>query len=88
MVRKEEFHQIWEKFDRKFLHELWTMDLQELVEHHVEVQNSYHDLQQAVSRADRYMGDGERITIAFDINSEEFFKADVIEQSQKHYVSI
>ena len=57
MVRKEEFHQIWEKFDRRFLHELWTMDLQELVEHHVEVQNSYHDLQQAVSRADRYMGD-------------------------------
>ena len=37
---------------------------------------------------DRYMGDGERITIAFDINSEEFFKFDVIEQSQKHYVSI
>ncbi len=37
---------------------------------------------------DRYMGDGERITIAFDINSEEFFKSDVIEQSQKHYVSI
>ena len=57
MVTKEQFHQIWEKFDRKFLHELWTMDLQELVEHHVEVQNSYHELQQAVSRADRYMGD-------------------------------
>ena len=57
MVTKEQFHQIWEKFDRKFLKERWTMDLQELVEHHVEVQNSYHDLQQAVSRADRYMGD-------------------------------
>ena len=61
MVTKEQFHQIWEKFDRRFLHELWNMDLQELVEHHKEVQDSYHDLQQAVTRADRYMGDVYRI---------------------------
>ena len=61
MVTKEEFHQIWEKFDRRFLHELWKMELQELVEHHVEVSDSYHDLQQAVTRADRYMGDVYRI---------------------------
>ena len=61
MVTKEQFHQIWEKFDRRFLHELWNMELQELVEHHIEVQDSYHDLQQAVTRADRYMGDVYRI---------------------------
>ena len=57
MVRKEEFHQIWEKFDRKFLHELWQMEIRELVEHHVEVQDSYHDLQSAASRAERYLND-------------------------------
>ena len=61
MVTKEQFHQVWEKFDRRFLHELWNIELQELVEHHVEVQDSYHDLQQAVTRADRYMGDVYRI---------------------------
>ena len=61
MVTKEQFHQIWEKFDRRFLHELWNMELQELVEHHIEVQDSYHVLQQAVTRADRYMGDVYRI---------------------------
>ena len=57
MVTKEQFHQIWEKFARKFLHELWNMDARELVEHHVEVQNSYSDLQEAANRADRYMND-------------------------------
>ena len=57
MVTKEDFHKIWEKFDRKFLKELWQMEIQELVEHHVEVQDSYHDLQSAASRAERYMSD-------------------------------
>ena len=57
MVTKEQFHQIWEKFDRKFLHELWNMDARELVEHHVEVQTSYSDLQDAANRAERYMND-------------------------------
>ena len=57
MVRKEEFHQIWEKFDRKFLHELMKMEVLELVQHHVEVQDSYVDLQAAASRAERYMND-------------------------------
>ena len=57
MVTKEQFHQIWEKFDRKFLHELWNMELVELVQHHVEVQDSYADLQAAANRAERYMGD-------------------------------
>ena len=57
MVRKEEFHQIWEKFDRRFLHELWNMELVELVQHHVEVGDSYTDLQAAASRAERYMND-------------------------------
>ena len=57
MVTKEQVHQIWEKFDRKFLHELWQMEIRELVEHHVEVQDSYHDLQSAASRAERYMND-------------------------------
>ena len=57
MVTKEEFHQIWEKFDRKFLRDLWQMEIRELVEHHVEVQDSYHDLQSAASRAERYMND-------------------------------
>ena len=57
MVTKEQFHQIWEKFDRKFLKELWQMEIRELVEHHVEVQDSYHDLQSAASRAERYMND-------------------------------
>ena len=57
MVTKEQFHQIWEKFDRKFLKELWRMDLQELIEHHVEVRESYLDLQAAAGRAERYMND-------------------------------
>ena len=57
MVRKEEFHQIWEKFDRKFLHELMKMEAVELVQHHVEVQDCYVDLQAAASRAERYMND-------------------------------
>ena len=57
MVTKEQFHQIWEKFDRKFLKELWQMEIRELTEHHVEVQDSYHDLQSAASRAERYMSD-------------------------------
>ncbi len=57
MVRKEDFHKIWEKFDRKFLKELWQMEIRELTEHHVEVQDSYHDLQSAASRAERYMSD-------------------------------
>ena len=57
MVTKEQFHQIWEKFDRKFLKELWTMDLKELIEHHVEVIESYLDLQAAAGRAERYMND-------------------------------
>ena len=57
MVTKEEFHQIWEKFDRKFLRDLWQMEIRELIEHHVEVQDSYHDLQSAASRAERYMND-------------------------------
>ena len=57
MVTKEQFHQIWEKFDRKFLKELWQMEIRELTEHHVEVQDSYHDLQSAASRAERYMND-------------------------------
>jgi len=33
------------------------MDAVELVQHHVEVQNSYSDLQEAANRADRYMSD-------------------------------
>ena len=33
------------------------MDLQELVEHHVEVRESYLDLQSAAGRAERYMND-------------------------------
>mgnify|MGYP003652323531 CR=1 FL=1 len=57
MVTKEEFHQIWEKFDRKFLHELMAMEPVELVQHHIEVQDSYSDLQGAASRAERYMND-------------------------------
>lgn len=57
MVTKEEFHQIWEKFDRKFLHELMKMEVVELVQHHVEVGDSYSDLQAAASRAERYMND-------------------------------
>ena len=57
MVRKEEFHQIWEKFDRKFLHELMKMEVVELVQHHVEVGDSFVDLQAAASRAERYLND-------------------------------
>ena len=57
MVTKEQFHQIWEKFDRKFLHVLMKMEVVELVQHHVEVQDSYVDLQAAAGRAERYMND-------------------------------
>jgi len=37
---------------------------------------------------DQYMGDGERITVAFDIFSEEFFKYDVSKDAQKHWIRI
>ena len=57
MVRKEEFHQMWEKFDRRYLHELMDMDLQQLIEHHVEVGNSFTDLSAAAKRAERYLND-------------------------------
>tara|TARA_R100001460_G_scaffold60523_1_gene100591 strand:- start:40 stop:282 length:243 start_codon:yes stop_codon:yes gene_type:complete len=61
MVRKEEFHQMWEKFDRRFLHELMDMELQELIEHHVEVGNSFTDLSAAAKRAERYLNDVYRV---------------------------
>ena len=35
-----------------------------------------------------YLGDAERITVAFDIYSEEWFNYDVFEDSKKHYVKI
>ena len=37
---------------------------------------------------DRYMGDTERITVAFDIYSEEWFNYDVFENAKKHYIKI
>tara|TARA_Y100000591_G_scaffold135498_1_gene116291 strand:- start:352 stop:594 length:243 start_codon:yes stop_codon:yes gene_type:complete len=61
MVRKEEFHQMWERFDRKYLHELMDMDLQQLIEHHVEVGNSFTDLSAAAKRAERYLNDVHRV---------------------------
>ncbi len=37
---------------------------------------------------DKYMGDGERITIAFDIYSKEWFDRDVFKDSKKHWIKI
>ena len=45
---------MWEKFERRYLHELMAMDLPQLVEHHVEVGDSFTDLSAAASRAERY----------------------------------
>ena len=61
MVTKEQFHQIWEKFDRRYLHELMDMDLPQLIEHHVEVGNSFTDLSAAAKRAERYLNDVYRV---------------------------
>jgi len=52
---------MWEKFDRRFLHELMDMELQELIEHHVEVGNSFTDLSAAAKRAERYLTDVYRV---------------------------
>lgn len=60
-MRKEEFHQMWERFDRRYLHELMDMDLQQLIEHHVEVGNSFTDLSAAAKRAERYLNDVYRV---------------------------
>ena len=35
-----------------------------------------------------YLGNSERITVAFDIYSEEWFNYDVFEDSKKHYIKI
>ena len=35
-----------------------------------------------------YLGDGERITVAFDIYSQEWFNYDVFEDAKKHFVKI
>ena len=35
-----------------------------------------------------YFGDGERITIAFDIFSEEYFNYEIFEHAKKHFVKI
>jgi|TARA_B100000902_G_scaffold128583_1_gene127868 hypothetical protein len=35
-----------------------------------------------------YLGDNERITVAFDIYSEEWFNYDVFEDAKKHYIKI
>ncbi len=48
---------MWERFDRRYLHELMDMDLQQLIEHHVEVGNSFTDLSAAAKRAERYLND-------------------------------
>ena len=37
---------------------------------------------------DQYMGDSERITVAFDIFSEELFKFDVTKDEAKHWIRI
>ena len=37
---------------------------------------------------DTYLGDAERITVAFDIYSEEWYNSDVYEDSKKHYIKI
>ena len=34
------------------------------------------------------MGDGERITVAFDIYSEEWFNYDIFEDAKKRFVKI
>ena len=52
---------MWERFDRKYLHELMDMDLQQLIEHHVEVGNSFTDLSAAAKRAERYLNDVYRV---------------------------
>ena len=48
---------MWERFDRRYLHELMDMDLQQLIEHHVEVGNSFTDSSAAAKRAERYLND-------------------------------
>ena len=35
-----------------------------------------------------YNGDSERITVAFDIFSEEWFNHDIFKDAKKHYVKI
>lgn len=52
---------MWERFDRRYLHELMDMDLQQLIEHHVEVGNSFTDLTAAAKRAERYLNDVYRV---------------------------
>ena len=52
---------MWERFDRRYLHELMDMELQELIEHHVEVGNSFTDLSAAAKRAERYLTDVYRV---------------------------
>ena len=52
---------MWERFDRRYLHELMDMDLQQLIEHHVEVGNSFTDLSAAAKRAERYLNDVYRV---------------------------
>ena len=37
---------------------------------------------------DTYMGDSERITVAFDIFSEKRFNHDIVEHAKKHFVRI
>ena len=37
---------------------------------------------------DRYMGDSERITIAFDIRSKEWFDLDLHEDAKKHWIKL
>ncbi len=37
---------------------------------------------------DRYMGDDERITIAFDVYSKEWFDYDVFEDAKKHWIRV
>ena len=39
-------------------------------------------------RTDRYENDSERITVAFDILSEEFYNEDIFDQYKKHWVKI
>ena len=37
---------------------------------------------------DTYMGDSERITIAFDIYSKEWFNYDIFEEAKSHYIKL
>ena len=37
---------------------------------------------------DRYLGSSERITLAFDINSQEYFDYDICNEAKKHWVKI